>query len=92
MRLWEMIAQRFRAPALMERMFARFDVGTRFDDPHRAAELLRGAAVRCMSCGKTKECSAWLDRAETAEPAEPPSFCRNIHLIQRLRHETETPH
>lgn len=91
MRLWEMFAQRFRAPSLMERMFARFHVDKRLDDPYLAGEMLRAAAVRCMSCGKARECSAWLDETdETA--AEPPFYCRNIQVIRRLRRDSETLH
>lgn len=92
MRLWEMIAQRFRAPSLMERMFARFDVSKRFDDPHQAGGMLRSAVVRCMSCDKADECAVWLEEAEGGEATEPPPYCRNLGLIQRLRQETETLH
>ena len=92
MRWWEMIVQRFRAPALMERMFARFDIRTRLVDRHHAAEMLRGAALRCMACGEAKACGEWLDKAETEGADLPPAYCRNAYLIRRLKRETETLH
>lgn len=90
MRWWEMVAQRFRAPALMERMFSRFDVRLRLAERPGGAETLRRATVRCMSCAETDACEAWLERAEA--PDEPPPFCRNGDLIGRLRREMGAPH
>lgn len=90
MRWWEMVAQRFRAPALMERMFARFDVRRPLVERPGGPEALRRAALRCMACGQTADCDAWLERQEA--PADPPAYCRNADLIRRLRRECDTTH
>ena len=88
MRLWEMIAQRFRAPHLMERMMRRFGVIGELKDGPEGAREFRGAALRCMSCGEAKACREWLDEAKPADA--PPAYCRNADLIARLRADNAT--
>lgn len=85
MRWWPMIAQRFGAPELMERMLRQCDVDDYVLARSDAAETLRAAALRCMSCGQIDDCAVWLDRTEVAD--EPPSYCRNAGLIRRLRRD-----
>ncbi len=68
---------------LMRTMFERLGIDGWFaQNPARAA-LLRGAAMRCASCGHEGECATWLDAHPAAEHA--PSFCRNRDLAERIR-------
>jgi hypothetical protein len=68
---------------MMESMFSRLGVRGWFaENPARAA-VLRGAAMRCASCGHEGECASWLDSHETAKHA--PDFCRNKELAERIR-------
>ena len=83
MRWWEMIAQRFRAPDLMERMLAHFGVRTALAERPGGPEALRRATIRCMSCSEAEACETWLGDNEA--PDKPPSYCRNADLIARLR-------
>lgn len=72
---------------LMRAMFDRLGIDGWFaENPARAA-LLRGAAMRCASCGHERECVTWLDAHPTAEHA--PSFCRNRELAERVRTSME---
>lgn len=90
MRWWEMIAQRFRAPVLMERMMARFGVRAALAERPGGPEALRRATIRCMTCSETEACESWLGEDEMS--AEPPSYCRNADIIARLRRPTDTLH
>lgn len=85
MRWWQMIAQRFGAPELMERMLRQCDVDDYIQARSDTAEMLRAATLRCMSCRQIDDCAVLLDRAEPTD--EPPSYCRNGGLIRRLRRE-----
>lgn len=68
---------------LMRAMFDRLGIDGWFaENPARAA-VLRGAAMRCASCGHERECVAWLDAHRAAEHA--PDFCRNKDLAERIR-------
>ena len=85
MRWWQMIAERFGAPDLMERMLRQCDVDDHVVAKSDAAETLRAAALRCMSCRRIDDCEVWLERTDAEH--EPPSYCRNAGLIRRLRRD-----
>ena len=85
MRMWNSIVRQLQAPALMERMFALFQVGDaigRLGDI-RAARTVRAASLRCIGCSHTRECANWL--SEQSNPEGPPSYCRNAELIAQHR-------
>jgi hypothetical protein len=71
---------------LMHAMFGRLGIGDWFaGNPARAA-VLRGAAIRCATCGHERECAQWLDNNPVADHA--PDFCRNRELADRIRSAT----
>lgn len=82
----KLVAQRFRAPALMERMFERLGIRDTIVQQDDAPRLMQGAAMRCLTCGEMKACQKLLAEAETIET--PPNYCRNASLILRLQEET----
>ena len=90
MHWWEMIAQRFRAPYLMEQMMRRFGALEKIKQGPEGARTLRSAAIRCIGCGEARACGEWLNEERQAET--PPAYCRNTDLIRRLRDETATRH
>jgi hypothetical protein len=71
---------------LMHEMFARLGIEDWFaGNPARAA-VLRGAAIRCATCGHERACAQWLDTHASADHA--PDFCRNSELADRIRAAT----
>lgn len=83
MHWWHMMVQRFGTPALMERMFDRFNVSAVLAERAGGDATLERAAARCHGCRDKHACAAWLDL--NTEPASPPNFCENARLIARIQ-------
>ena len=67
---------------LISEMFARTGAVNRFAEEGNENSL-RQAIMRCQACGAARECGEFLETAE--QGCEPPSFCNNARLINRLR-------
>jgi hypothetical protein len=54
---------------LMESMMRKLDVRDAIADMPSAASVMRGAALRCLTCGHAGECKTWLAENEAPQHA-----------------------
>lgn len=68
---------------LLERMIDRLSLRRQIKELNDAPGVMRRATIRCLSCGHSEACSAWLDEHPDADEA--PLYCRNHDLFERIR-------
>lgn len=67
---------------LMDDMMDKLGVSEEMHQMPDHAGVLRRAANRCLSCEKPDSCQQWLNTE--ISPSEPPYFCKNHDLFQRV--------
>lgn len=87
MKLFGFFSRVSRNIDLLDRMMVKLGVRDRFASLPNGGDVLRRAAIRCMTCDQAHACSAWLDANE--KQIEAPAFCRNHDLFERVKHRVE---
>ncbi len=60
------------------------DIGQAMLDGKLSGEAFRNAVRRCTSCESPEACAVWLSEHAAGAEASP-QYCRNGHLLNRLR-------
>lgn len=87
MPIFKIFSRVLRHIELMDRMMETVGVNKRIRQLPGAASVMRRAANRCMTCSNPEACAEFL--ATHKEAPEPPVYCRNHDLFERLKFEIE---
>lgn len=75
-----------RKTELMDQMVRKLGVDDTIAALPNGPAVMREATLRCLACGYSDSCSAWLNEPRGRSGA--PAYCRNHDLFDDLRHRT----
>lgn len=85
MAFFNIFARVNRRVDLMDDMMVTLQVRQALSELPNSGHVLRRAAIRCLNCGESESCKAWLDGHWQEDEA--PSYCRNRDLFARIKRQ-----
>jgi hypothetical protein len=83
MKLFGFLSRVTRNINLLDRMMAQLHVRDSLASLPDGSNILRQAAILCMTCREAYACSVWIDANDQQDKA--PRFCSNRNLLRRLK-------